>query len=240
MESITPEVEKRNAWSCDRVAEGEAVDVASRSCGARILFVRADNLWASLPVRLHQGDTVGLRNWVGGALAIGVLVACDGTNSPPNAGTESGPPPSASIGSPTPAFSVGTIGGDSARVGGPARQPVTLVNVWATWCGPCKAEFPELQTLHTTYAPKGLRVLAISIDIDSDTLVAASAKSMGATFPIGLDPNDEIRGRFAAVGIPESWLISSDGVLLWKHTGAIPAGDPAIRAAIERALNSAQ
>jgi thiol-disulfide isomerase/thioredoxin len=130
----------------------------------------------------------------------------------------------AAVGEPAPAFTVATIGGDSVRVGGPAAQPVTLVNVWATWCGPCKAEFPELQALHTTYAPRGLRLVAISIDTDGDTDVAASARSMGATFLIGRDPADAVRGQFAAVGIPESWLISADGRLLWRHSGAIPAG----------------
>jgi thiol-disulfide isomerase/thioredoxin len=140
------------------------------------------------------------------------------------------------VGDAAPAFTVATLAGDSARVGGSARQPVTLVNIWATWCGPCKAEFPELQTLHTTYAPRGLRVLAISIDTDDDAAVAASAKQMGATFAIGRDPADMVRGQISAVGIPESWLVSADGRLLWRHSGAIPAGDATVRAAIDGAL----
>ena len=142
----------------------------------------------------------------------------------------------AAVGAAAPAFAVATLGGDSVRVGGSAQQPVTLVNVWATWCGPCKAEFPELQALHTTYGPRGLRVVAISIDTDGDAEVAASATSMGATFLIGRDPADLVRGQFAAVGIPESWLISADGRLLWRHSGAIPFGDRAVRAAIDAAL----
>ena len=145
----------------------------------------------------------------------------------------------AAVGDMAPEFAVSTLGGDSVRVGGVARQPVTLVNVWATWCGPCKAEFPELQALHTTYGPRRLRVVAISIDTDGDAEVAASAKAMGATFIIGRDPADQVRGQFAAVGIPESWLISADGRVLWRHSGAIPAGDPAVRAAIDAALGGA-
>ncbi len=144
------------------------------------------------------------------------------------------------VGDAAPAFTVATLAGDSARIGGAVRQPVTLVNVWATWCGPCKAEFPELQALHTTYASRGLRVLAISIDIDDDAAVAASAKAMGATFMIGRDPADQVRGQIAAVGIPESWLVSADGRLLWRHSGAIPAGDATVRGAIDRALGVGQ
>jgi thiol-disulfide isomerase/thioredoxin len=146
----------------------------------------------------------------------------------------------ATVGEAAPSFTVATIGGDSARIGGTAKQPVTLVNVWATWCGPCKAEFPELQALHTAYGAKGLRLLAISIDTEADSVVTESARSMGATFAIGRDPDDQVRGKFAAVGIPESWLISADGKLLWRHSGAIVPGDPSVRSAIEAALIRAQ
>jgi cytochrome c biogenesis protein CcmG, thiol:disulfide interchange protein DsbE len=140
------------------------------------------------------------------------------------------------VGDTIPAFTVPTLAGDSVSVGGGVRQPVTLMNVWATWCGPCKAEFPELQALHVAYGSRGLRLIAVSIDAEGDAPVAASAKAMGATFLIGRDPADAVRGRFSAVGIPETWLISSTGRLLWKHTGAIPAGDASVRAAVEAAL----
>ncbi len=169
-------------------------------------------------------------------MLLGAALSACGT-SKPAPGTDSAAAfAPASIGAPAPAFAVATLSGDSVRVGGSARQPVTLVNVWATWCGPCKAEFPELQALHTTYGPRGLRVVAVSIDTDGDTVVAASATSMGATFLIGRDPADQVRGQFAAVGIPETWLISADGRLLWRHSGAIPAGDASVRAAIDAAL----
>ena len=164
-----------------------------------------------------------------------LLAACSQPEAAPATGTFRAP----SVGEAAPVFTVATIGGDSARVGGTTPQPVTLVNVWATWCGPCKAEFPELQALHQRYAPRGLRVLAISIDTDGDTAVVESAKSMGATFTIGRDAADVVRGQFGAVGIPESWLISADGRLLWKHSGAIPPNDANVRAAIDAALSNA-
>lgn len=173
------------------------------------------------------------RSLIGIAIVLG-LTACTRSEA---AGAKAAEPFRApQVGDAAPAFAVATLGGDSVRVGGDARQPVTLINVWATWCGPCKAEFPELQTLHTTYGPRGLRVVAISIDTDADAVVAASAKAMGATFTIGRDAEDMVRGQIAAVGIPESWLVSADGRLLWRHSGAIPAGDLSVRTAITAAL----
>jgi thiol-disulfide isomerase/thioredoxin len=181
-----------------------------------------------------------MRRTIGSVILVAAVAACatkDKAAAPTPADAVSG---TAAIGAPAPAFAVATIGGDSVRIGGRAKQPVTLVNVWATWCGPCKAEFPELQTLHTAFAPKGLRVVAISIDTEADSVVSASAKSMGATFAIGRDPDDQVRGRFAAVGIPETWLIGADGTLLWRHSGAIAPGDEGVRSAIASALAGAQ
>ncbi len=180
-----------------------------------------------------------MRRTIGVVALATVAVACSPKDKAAAPATADAAVTAAAIGAPAPAFSVATIGGDSARIGGRAKQPVSLVNVWATWCGPCKAEFPELQALHTAFAPKGLRVVAISIDTEADSTVAASAKSMGATFAIGRDPDDQVRGRFAAVGIPETWLIGADGTLLWRHSGAIPPGDEGVRSAIATALADA-
>jgi cytochrome c biogenesis protein CcmG, thiol:disulfide interchange protein DsbE len=178
-----------------------------------------------------------MRCWAGLAMLAIVPAACGRSDAAVPKPAEAYRAPQ--VGDAAPAFAVATIGGDSARVGGSATQPLTLVNIWATWCGPCKAEFPELQALHTNFGPRGLRVLAVSIDTEADSVVAASAEGMGATFAIGRDRDDTLRGQIGAVGIPESWLVSTDGTLLWRHSGAIPAGDASVRAAISTALSAA-
>ncbi len=142
------------------------------------------------------------------------------------------------VGEPVPAFAVPTLAGDTARVG-EGRQPLTLVNVWATWCGPCREEFPELAALHAAYASRGLRVLAVSIDEDGAAQVRPFITERDVRFAVGLDPADAIRTRYFALGVPESWLVSADGCLLWRQVGAIPKGGAAARAAIERALGTA-
>ncbi len=136
-----------------------------------------------------------------------------------------------------PPIAVPTLDDDTVRVGrGTGRQPLTLVNIWATWCSPCHDEFPELEALHRAYAPRGLRVVGVSIDRDGAALVRPFVTDRGATFTIALDPGDAVRGRYLARGIPESWLVAPDGRLLWRQVGAIPAGGAEARAAIDAAL----
>ena len=139
------------------------------------------------------------------------------------------------VGNRMPAFTFATLSGDSARVGGADTQPVTLLNMWATWCGPCKKEFPDLQTLHDTYQARGLRVLAVSTD-ESEVAVKAFVMAAGSHFVIGRDPGNSVLAVLQETGLPQNILLSSDGRILWKSYGI---GDPAetgLTTAIESAL----
>lgn len=138
------------------------------------------------------------------------------------------------IGDVVPAYAVRTMASDTARVG--ARGPVTLVNVWATWCIPCRPEFPELERISREYGPQGLRVLAVSIDQGNDADVQRFVREHGASFTIGRDPESRIRDAYQTIGVPETYLVSKDGRLLWKHLGALPPNGAGVRAAIEKAL----
>jgi len=138
------------------------------------------------------------------------------------------------VGEPVPEIVVRTLAGDSARVGG--AGPVTLVNVWATWCIPCQREFADLERLHADYAARGLRVLAVSVDRHGDDAVREFVRERGAHFTIGRDPDGRVRQRYQSIGVPESYLVGADGRLLWRQFGAFPDGAAAVRAAIERAL----
>ena len=141
------------------------------------------------------------------------------------------------VGEPVPEFTVRTLSGDSASVA--PNQPVTLLHVWATWCGPCDEEFPEIEALQKEFGPRGLRIVAVSVDEGEDESVAEFVKAKGATFEIGRDPTGSVRRLYQGIGVPESYLISSDGKLLVRQFGAIPAGAQAMRAAIEKALAAA-
>jgi len=164
------------------------------------------------------------------AAAIGV-VACK-----PNANGEEKFRPIA-VGEPVPEFAVRTLQGDTARIA--AGEPVTLLHVWATWCGPCEKEFPEIEALQKEFGPRGLRIVAVSVDEgDDDAGVRSFVNEKGATFEIGRDPAGTVRRLYQGIGVPESYLIGADGKLLVRQFGAIPEGATAMRAAIEQALSA--
>ena len=169
-------------------------------------------------------------------LSLALIAATSGACKP-NGDSEEAFRPIA-VGEPVPELSVRTLEGDTARVA--PGEPVTLLHVWATWCGPCEKEFPEIEALQKEFGPRGLRILAISVDEgDDDDPVRKFVTAKGATFDIGRDPSGSVRRLYQGIGVPESYLISSDGRLLVRQFGAIPEGATAMRAAIEKALAEA-
>ena len=136
------------------------------------------------------------------------------------------------VGAAVPQLSVRTLSGDSARMG--PGEPLTLLNIWATWCIPCQQEFPDLERLHQEFGARGLRVLAVSVDRTDDAPVHQFAEEHGATFLIGHDPSGGISTTYQAIGVPASYIVDARGRLVARQMGAISYAS--IRPAIERAL----
>jgi peroxiredoxin len=170
-------------------------------------------------------------------LAVVALAACRARDAAPAVvSTDTTVIELAAVGTPAPAFTVATLAGDSVTVGGPRTQAVTLVNLWSTTCGPCIAEFPDLQQLHDTFAPRGLRVVAVSTD-QLDSKVRAFIMASGSTFVIGRDPTDALPRRYAwNRGLPQTLLVSADGTVRYRAGSLAPGGDSGLRPAIELAL----
>lgn len=134
------------------------------------------------------------------------------------------------VGDSAPAYAVRTLAGDSVRVG--AGQPV-LLNVWATWCTSCREEMADLATLDREYAPRGVRVLAVSVDVGDGTRVRRFAEAEHLPFAVAHDPAGVVQRRFQAVGVPETYLISGDGRLLWVQRGGLHGAPAAVRATLD-------
>ncbi len=126
------------------------------------------------------------------------------------------------VGSQAPPFTAWTIDGThQARRLADYAGDVLIVNVWATWCGPCKAEMPTLERLHRMYGPRGLKIVAVSIDeTASDDSIRAYARNMGLTFQILHDPQYRIEQSYQVVGYPESYVIDRAGVIRKVWLGA--------------------
>lgn len=176
----------------------------------------------------------------GGAAALVVVGACGReSGSAPGAApaaARTGPP---AVGDPAPAYTALTPAGDSVSLGTLRGAPV-LLNVWATWCQPCRAEIPALDTIQRRHAARGLRVVGVSIDEGrSPAEVERFARELGASYAVWLDPDDRISRLLGAYGVPASVLVDGAGVVRWRHVGPVTAGDTALAAAIGRAVGGA-
>jgi cytochrome c biogenesis protein CcmG, thiol:disulfide interchange protein DsbE len=116
------------------------------------------------------------------------------------------------------------------------RDKVVLVNVWATWCGPCRVEIPELQALHNKLNAKGFEVIGVSVDDSSAELVKQFVAEQKMTFPVALDPEGKIASILDTGVLPTSVLLDRTGKILWKHYGPIPKDDKELDQAIAKAL----
>ena len=118
---------------------------------------------------------------------------------------------------------------------------VVLVNVWATWCGPCRIEMPSIEKLHRSYGPKGLKVVAVSVDeAGMAPQIRSFAKEFGLTFEILHDPEGQLGNvakAFHISGYPETIIIGRDGIIRRKLLGAHDWNSDDNRALIERLLS---
>lgn len=114
------------------------------------------------------------------------------------------------------------------------RGRVVFVNVWATWCPPCRAEMPALQQLADSYAGDGLVMLGLSVDRGPARAVDAFLAERNITYPVAI-VGDEVVSAFGGVrGYPTSFLLDRNGVV--RHTVMGPVGPITLRPAIRRLL----
>jgi cytochrome c biogenesis protein CcmG/thiol:disulfide interchange protein DsbE len=126
--------------------------------------------------------------------------------------------------------------GDSVSLYDRYRGAVTLVNIWATWCTPCRAEMPSMERLYDSLAPRGFKIAAVSIDEGNPEDVVAFTRELGLTFDILHDRSGDIQRVYQTTGVPESFVLDRRGILVKRVIGAHDWSSPANRALIERLL----
>ncbi|MBD5804871.1 Thiol-disulfide oxidoreductase ResA [Azoarcus sp. Aa7] len=115
----------------------------------------------------------------------------------------------------------GTIRSQDWLKGRPA-----VVNLWATWCAPCRTEMPSLQRLEALLAPDGIRVLALSVDSDHN-LVREFVLKYGITLPVSIaNSPSQAMVAVGAVALPQTLYVGADGRILGSHLGQRDWADP--------------
>ncbi|GAC1513865.1 MAG: hypothetical protein NVS1B4_00190 [Gemmatimonadaceae bacterium] len=147
-----------------------------------------------------------------------------------------------SVGSRAPDFRAVTVAGSpTMKTLADYKGEAIFLNVWATYCGPCRVEMPSMEQLHREYGPRGLRIVAVSID-DAGAVerVRAFAQEFGLTFEILHDPTGAIQRSYQTIGVPESFIIGRDGVIRKKVIGASDWSSPASRALVTTLLEESR
>lgn len=170
-------------------------------------------------------------------------LACDGTAEAPVADRSSarsdevapaaGP---AELGAAMPAYSAQRLEGGSYELAA-ERGKVILLNIWATWCGPCRYEIPELVKLQNTYGKEGFEVVGVSVDgPETADEIAPFVQAAGINYPIVLDPDGAIADMFETNVLPTSALIDRDGKVVWTHMGVVESDDDELLSVLKEAL----
>lgn len=127
------------------------------------------------------------------------------------------------VGQPAPAFSLQTVDGQTISLADLHGRPV-IVNFWASWCLPCRDEFPLLAAAYDRYASQGLQIVGVIHD-DGPQTATDFATQYGATWPLVLDPGDATYEAYdGGVGVPISYYIDRDGVVRAVSYGPPPSG----------------
>ena len=123
--------------------------------------------------------------------------------------------------------------GDTVDLRDQYKGKVTLLNIWATWCVPCRQEMPSMQKAYARLKDEGFAIAAVSIDEGGPEDVLAFTREFGLTFDILHDRSGRISTLYQTTGVPESFLLDKDGVIIKRVIGAHDWSSPANIALIE-------
>jgi len=163
-------------------------------------------------------------------LSCGVLALCVSTEHGALADGATHP----LVGKKAPAFSLPNQNGPGDLSVDAARDKVAVVDVWATYCEPCKKEFPRLEALSAKLGGRVV-VLALSQD-DSRAPIAGFVRATGVHFPVGWDQDNKIAEQYAASAMPTSFVVDQQGVVRYVHLGYHDGDDAKIEAEVASLL----
>ncbi len=115
-------------------------------------------------------------------------------------------------------FELPTLRGDYVKLSD-YRGKVVFLNIWATWCLPCRDEMPSMESLYQRLKGREFEMLAVSINREGEKVVRPFAAKYGLTFPVLLDPDGKTYRLYGLTGVPESFIVDRNGVVIDKIIG---------------------
>jgi cytochrome c biogenesis protein CcmG, thiol:disulfide interchange protein DsbE len=123
-------------------------------------------------------------------------------------------------GRPAPSFSLPLLGGTGTSGPDAGRGHVLVVNLWASWCGPCRAEAPGIERVWEAYRGRGVRFLGVDHE-DGSGAALAFVRRFGLTYPMVADPSGSVSAKYGALGIPSTYVITPDGTIAYRFLGRV-------------------
>ena len=216
--------ELRGAWA--RLVEPTPVRPSSAIRARLLSYARSPQ-----PGRARPEVTGPAHRWLAGAallaVASAVILGIRVSGSGPGAGPDADPPPGGAqlidgvllLGERFPKFAaLDVASGDMVSLTD-LEGDIILLNVWATWCAPCEQEMPSMERLYRELGSRGLSVVAVSVDQESTNKVRQWVDERGFTFTVLHDREGRFERTFQTVGVPESFVIDRDGVLVAREIG---------------------
>jgi peroxiredoxin len=118
------------------------------------------------------------------------------------------------------------------------KGKVVFLNVWATWCGPCREEMPSMETLYDELkGNKDFVMLAVSQDTKGKSAVVPYVEKNGYHFKILLDPENKVGDSYSVSGVPETFIIDRRGRIVAHHMGAFDWSRPDVKEALRQLLS---
>ena len=177
------------------------------------------------------------RRWIGLTITLVVLGVfwIFLSRVPVSATTDGAPPPSPREGFSAPDFTLELLGGGQVTLS-ELRGKVVLVNLWASWCPPCRAEMPAIEQVYRSYKDLGLVVLGVNTtNQDSESAAASFVQEMGLSFPIPLDRSGAVSASYNLRGLPSCYFIDRQGIIRSVIVGG-PMSETLIQSKVEELL----
>ena len=138
------------------------------------------------------------------------------------------------VGSKVPGFTLQSADGGNVKLS-EFRGKVVLINYWATWCGPCRQELPELDKIHKQFSAKGFTMLGINIDNKPKNAIKM-LKRLKIKFPVVFDPKKKVSEQMNVDAMPFTILVDQSGVARYVHRGYVSGDENKYRSEIKKVL----